>query len=329
MWNAILAGVVFQHPPLESLRRELSRNGQLREMVGFGRRVPSAWAYTRFLHRIVDHLDDVEAMVHQEDLQQALPDFGERLAIDSKALESVAKHRSDQTTPDGRGDTDADGGKKTYPGVDAKGKAWEKVIAWVGDKVHLLVDAAYELPVAWTVTQASTANITEAATVLAQPHENHPLALNAARVLSADRGYDATAWVASLWDDYRIKPVIDIRNLGKDGDASRVLPGYATVTDNYRGDVFCHHPDTGAAPPMAHGGFEADRDALTQRGPAKFSGVTCDAQARCPVAQGIRIPLGMDRRIFTPIDRSSYAWQREYAHRTAVERVNILLADKS
>jgi hypothetical protein len=30
MWNSILAGVVYQHPSVESLRRELSRNGQLR-----------------------------------------------------------------------------------------------------------------------------------------------------------------------------------------------------------------------------------------------------------------------------------------------------------
>ena len=28
MWNTVLAGVVFQHPTIESLRRELGRNGQ-------------------------------------------------------------------------------------------------------------------------------------------------------------------------------------------------------------------------------------------------------------------------------------------------------------
>ncbi len=36
----------------------------------------------------------------------------------------------------------------------------------------------------------------------------------------------------------------------------------------------------------------------------------------------LRIALDEDRRIFTPIDRASYKWKREYAHRTAVERVN-------
>jgi hypothetical protein len=40
------------------------------------------------------------------------------------------------------------------------------------------------------------------------------------------------------------------------------------------------------------------------------------------VAQGLRIPLAEDRRIFTPIDRASYQWEKEYDKRTSVERVN-------
>lgn len=324
LWNSVLAGVVFQHPTIESLRRELNRNGQLREMVGLGGAAPSAWAYTRFLHRLLKHQDALDAMIHQvvDNLQQVLPDFGERLAMDSKAIESFAHHGSNDATPDGRRDTDADWGKKTYRGVNAKGKAWEKVTAWFGYKIHLLVDATYELPIAWTVTKASTADITEAPTLLAQLTSHHPKVLSAAQYLAADRGYDATAWVQSVWDDHGIKPVIDIRNMWKDGEATRVLPGHDTVTYNYRGEVFCHHPETGKAHPMANGGFEADRNTLKKRCPAQFAGITCEAQSTCPVAQGIRIPLETDRRIFTPLDRSSYTWAREYAHRTAVERVN-------
>lgn len=137
-----------------------------------------------------------------------------------------------------------------------------------------------------------------------------------------DRGYDDTHFIRSLWDDHGIKPVIDIRNLWKDGDPTRMLPGHDTVTYHYRGHVFCHHPETGAGHRMAHGGCEADRNTLKKRCPAKFAGVTCDAQDTCPVAHGIRIAMETDRRVFTPIDRGSYTWEREYAHRTAVERVN-------
>ena len=35
VWNSLLAGIVFQHPTIESLIRELARNGQLRECCGF------------------------------------------------------------------------------------------------------------------------------------------------------------------------------------------------------------------------------------------------------------------------------------------------------
>ena len=40
-----------------------------------------------------------------------------------------------------------------------------------------------------------------------------------------------------------------------------------------------------------------------------------------PVKQG-RIKLDIDRRIFTPIDRASYKWKREYNKRPSIERVN-------
>ena len=35
MWNAIIAGVVFQHESIELLRRELSRNPSLLQACGF------------------------------------------------------------------------------------------------------------------------------------------------------------------------------------------------------------------------------------------------------------------------------------------------------
>jgi hypothetical protein len=53
VWNAILAGIVFEHVSIESLRRELKRNAQLRELCGFNpllgaHAIPSKSAYSRF-----------------------------------------------------------------------------------------------------------------------------------------------------------------------------------------------------------------------------------------------------------------------------------------
>ncbi|MDP6527193.1 MAG: transposase, partial [Kiritimatiellia bacterium] len=66
MWNSLLAGIVFQHASIESLRRELSRNGQLRLVCGFdptrgNKQVPESWVYTRFQASLTQHHELVEA----------------------------------------------------------------------------------------------------------------------------------------------------------------------------------------------------------------------------------------------------------------------------
>ena len=53
LWNSVLAGIVYQHTSVESLRRELLRNGELREGCGFdphkgSEAVPPSSVYSRF-----------------------------------------------------------------------------------------------------------------------------------------------------------------------------------------------------------------------------------------------------------------------------------------
>ena len=73
---------------------------------------------------------------------------------------------------------------------------------------------------------------------------------------------------------------------------------------------------------MAYGGFETSRETLKYRCPAKHYGIECLGEAKCSLAGAIRIKLEEDRRIFTPLARSSYAWKTQYKKRTSVERVN-------
>ena len=324
MWNSVLAGIVFQHESVEKLRRELARNGQLREMCGFDNQVPPSWVYTRFLKSLMGHESMIEAMFDRlvRQIGEVLPDFGKRLALDSKAVASFAKHRNKHETPDGRRDTDADYGCKTYRGQREDGTLWEKIVRWFGYKLHLIVDATYELPVMFSVTKASASDIAEGHALLHQMQQRQPEILKTAETLAADRGYDDTKLIVKCWDEHRIKPVIDIRNCWKDGEKTRVLTGKENVAYDYRGHVYCFCPATGTQREMACGGFEKDRNTLKKLCPAKQYGIECKGQAQCPVAQGIRIPLSEDRRIFTPIDRASYKWEKEYDKRTAVERVN-------
>ena len=68
MWNAMIAGIVFQHPKDSALLRELNRNSQLRDMCGFEPRTekqedgtdkilvaPSPSAYSRFIKNLKDY----------------------------------------------------------------------------------------------------------------------------------------------------------------------------------------------------------------------------------------------------------------------------------
>lgn len=95
IWNSIIAGVVFQHINTESLRRELMRNGQLRQICGFDitlgvKGVPSSSAYTRFLKNLMKHQKEVNKMFDNlvKMLCEELPDFGEVLAIDGSESKS-------------------------------------------------------------------------------------------------------------------------------------------------------------------------------------------------------------------------------------------------
>ena len=74
---------------------------------------------------------------------------------------------------------------------------------------------------------------------------------------------------------------------------------------------------------MAYGGFEKKRETLKYRCPAwQYAGVDCAGSEGCPVKSCLRIHLSEDRRIFTPVARSSYRWDELYQQRTAVERLN-------
>jgi hypothetical protein len=50
---------------------------------------------------------------------------------------------------------DADIGVKTYQGKNKDGSVWEKVKTWFKYRLHLIVDANYKLPVAFSITKAS------------------------------------------------------------------------------------------------------------------------------------------------------------------------------
>jgi hypothetical protein len=324
VWNCILARIVYQHTSVESLRRELLRNAQLRWECGLDGGVPPSWVFSRFMKKLMKLEHEVQALFEQlvQALALEMPDLGESLAIDGKAIWSHGKPANKGAAADGRRETDADWGAKTYRGVRPDGTAWEKTQWYFGFKLHLVVDANYELPVAYRVSRASQAEAPQARQMLDEMERRQPWLLERCQMLLADKGYDDGKLLGRLWDEHAIKPVIAIRDLWKDGEATRLLEGKDNVVYDYCGNVYCHCPVEGNRRSMAYGSFEKKRKALKYRCPARHYGIECKGSESCAASGGIRVPLEVDRRIFVPIARSSYKWQREYKKRTAVERVN-------
>ena len=91
--------MVFQHPSVAALRRELRRNPLLRWECGFDplkgeTAVPRDWVYTRFLRSPARHGDLIEAMFDRlvEELREQLRGFGSVLAM---ALVRIQQEQED------------------------------------------------------------------------------------------------------------------------------------------------------------------------------------------------------------------------------------------
>ncbi|MDD5708668.1 MAG: transposase [Kiritimatiellae bacterium] len=329
VWNSILAGVVYQHGSIESLRRELLRNGQLRQVCGFNvlrgeSAVPPSWVYTRFLKRLLAHRESIEVMFDAlvGAVGEALPGFGKVLAVDGKAIRTHAGPPAKDAKakpPDGRRDTEADFGAKRKKTIGKDGTLYERVTYWFGYKLHLVVDATYDLPVAREVTKASCAEQPEAHQMIKKLAKRHGKLLETCEMLTADKGYDDTKLLKRLWDKHEIRPVIPIRDDWPKDEPTRRVSHLRHVVYNQEGEVFCW-PRQGAPRRMAFGGFEEAREALKYRCPARQYGTACQDKGRCPSC--VRIPLRENRRVFLPLARSTYRWERAYKKRSAAERVN-------
>ena len=113
MLNLIYAMKIFGHRSVESFRRELLRNSQLRKVCGLkdedylylGKRktfIPKARVFTNFFKSLIKCQKTLDFMFDDDVkfMYDNLKDFGEDCALDGKLLDSYAKTDNKKSTDD-------------------------------------------------------------------------------------------------------------------------------------------------------------------------------------------------------------------------------------
>lgn len=323
MWNSFIASFLFEHETVESLLRELRRNKQMRKICGFepitvkqkdgSHKIfvaPSSSSYSNFLSNLISCQNELEEVFTGMVLYmyEHLENFGDILMVDGKAIQSHGTKISGNKKSGARGEHDADWCKKQYSASGVNGESIIKTKKWFGFRLHLIADATYELPVAFSVTKASNSEQKETEKMLDQIEKGHNEWLKHCRYFLGDKGYDSTEIIRRL-EEKDISPVIDIRNCWKDGEETHQYKDTQLVY-NYEGTVW-YVGENGEKTELLYRGYDKGTDSLRYG----FRPQKHDKRI-------FRIKCGEDRRIFTPVARSSHKWKRLYKKRSGVERVN-------
>ena len=320
MWSALVAGLLHQCNSLAEVVRLLERDKDTRMVCGFSKdKLPSEDALGRFLKKLVRHEDSIEKCFADlvEELRQLLPGFGDKLAVDSTDIKAYASgYRKSPSDPDARWGAKGAGHHAVPSRVNAdkEGKQAKQrdLYYWFGYKLHLVVDAVYELPVSFALTPANESDTKQMAELLkkagADQEETKP------RAVIADKGYDSQDNYQFIYSQCKSAPIIPIRE--REGEQ---LPDIC----NAKGTPTCS-----CGLEMAYWG--RDGKYLKYRCPHAVGKGECKSRFRCtssPYGYVLKLPIATDPRWHPPVPRESRKWQRLYRMRTTIERVNSLVKE--
>ncbi len=321
MLNLIYSMKIFGHRSVESFRRELLRNSQLRAVCGlsdgkfkyFNNRknlVPPARVFSNFIKKLKKHKQEIEKINEEliKYMYENLKDFGKDCAVDGKYLDTYANqfHNSkSKIENDNRAEHDATFSCKTYYMKDGTTKKeWH-----YGFRAHIICDAKYGLPIKYKVTPANNSEQTELDNILEELElsEDEKYKLEKMENLMGDAGYESGKRNKKLKEKYNINAVIDIKHIWSKDEKYREIENQP-IAYNEDGEVF-YIVDINNYEKMKYLGYDRKNNAIryTRQSTGK---------------RIYRIPLCTDYRIFVPIARDSKKFKTKYKMRTEVERLN-------
>ena len=320
MWATLIAGLINQCHTLAAAVRLLKRDKETRLVCGFSKdNLPGEDALSRFLKKLVKHAILFDEFIQDlvDKLRELLPGFGAKLALDSTDILAYANgYRKHPADTDARWGAKKKGSSKDKAKTEAGKVRGEKkeadVYYWFGYKLHLVIDALYELPLAFILTPANEADTTYLKPLLQKAGVDREKMRPEAVI--TDKGYDSQENNTYVYKDCKATPIIPIRER-KDIQ----LPDIC----NARGTPLC---SCGLA--MVYWG--RDGNYLKYRCPYVLGKAECKSRFRCsssPYGYVLKLPITENIRRHPPVPRESKKWERLYKMRTAVERVNSRVKD--
>jgi len=343
-WNLLVTMILIGARSMADFHRELRRNPTLVKICGGNPKirwedaVPSLSSLYRFKNNVKEHIGDLREIINNmlEEIQKELPDFGETIAVDSTVMHSRSGdtkskkelEENKEAPRDERKENDARWGKKTYYSKENK---LLKENRFLGFKLHVIVDAKYEIPLIFKVTPGNVNDSTQLLPLMEKLQKDNPELLKRVRHVLADRGYDSRENNRELVNRYRVIPLIESRRLWKDKEPRPLRTDRVdNIMYDEHGNLYCVDPITEQIKRMVPMGYEKKRAALKYRCPAAAYGLECIGKKACmqnykgksSFGRVVRVPIKTDERVFTPVLRDSIKWERIYKGRSSVERVN-------
>ena len=322
MLNLIYAMKIFGHRSVESFRRELSRNSQLRIVCGLsegkykycGERkhlVPPARVFTGFLNKLKNCKQEIEEIYEElvKFMYDNLEGFGEDCAVDGKYLDTYANqfHKSKaKKANDRRAEHEATSSCKTYYMKDgSKKNEWH-----YGFRAHIICDARYGLPIKSKVTPANSSEQTELDKMLKEmDNDEEKYKLEKMENLMGDAGYESGVRNKKLKEEYNINAIIDLKHIWDKEEKYKEIENQM-IAYNEEGEVFLIIDiEKQEYEKLKYLGYDKENEALRYGRYTKGKKI-------------YRVPLSTDYRIFVPVARDSKKFKKKYKMRTEIERLN-------
>ena len=302
--EALLRGVLASYylglKSTAHIVRRLQEDPVLAITCGFNpRSIPHRSTFSRFIKKLMKHQGLVDQCLNHmtAELKPLLPDFGKIVAVDSTPVRSHSNSWKDPPS-------DPEAGK-IAKGGSGKDTEWH-----FGYRLHLNIDANYELPISKRLTLAKTQDVQMMLPLLKETREELPWFKP--QVVIADAGYDSRGNFEGVVKEFDADPIIALK------------PRAGGLLPEVTGTSAAPHGPCGLS--LVYRGWDKNKGILYEC-PERAGKAVCPLLLKCGLKTIWVRPVHDYRRFGYRIKRGTEEWKELYRKRVSIERVNSRLKE--